>query len=76
MRSVIKREQVREEHGPRPKSQRESRADACSGAGAPAPGLRLVEANGRVHAIELTCKCGEVSLIELEYDTQETSSGE
>jgi hypothetical protein len=30
-------------------------------------GVRLLERDGRVHSIELTCACGEVSVIELEY---------
>lgn len=30
-------------------------------------GVRLLEADGRVHAIELTCSCGEVSVVELDY---------
>ncbi len=37
---------------------------ACS---AP-PGARLVRVDGRVAAIELTCRCGSVSVLELEYE--------
>ncbi|MFT5291104.1 MAG: hypothetical protein ACI8PQ_001701 [Planctomycetota bacterium] len=32
-----------------------------------APGVRLHRADGRVHAIEVTCACGETKLIELAY---------
>ena len=31
------------------------------------PGVRLHRADGRVHAIEVTCSCGETKLIELTY---------
>ncbi len=31
------------------------------------PGVRLHRADGRVHAIEVTCSCGETKLIELAY---------
>jgi len=34
---------------------------------APAPGVRLVRVEGRVQAIELTCRCGDVSVLEIEY---------
>ena len=71
MRSVIKRERVRVEDGTCPANGGQTLSDACAGTGTPRPGLRLVEANGRVHAIEVTCRCGEVSLIELEYDPAE-----
>ena len=46
---------------------------------APAPpqkGVRLVQVDGRVQAIEVTCACGEVMVIEIEYEcaTEETVS--
>jgi len=31
------------------------------------PGVRVLRAGGRVHALEVTCACGETTLIELEY---------
>jgi hypothetical protein len=31
----------------------------------------VVRLDGRVHAIELTCRCGEVSVIEIEYESDE-----
>ena len=33
----------------------------------PTPGVRLVRVEGRVQAIELTCRCGDVSVLEIEY---------
>lgn len=33
-----------------------------------AQGVRLVKVDGRVAAIEFTCSCGEVSMLELCYD--------
>ena len=39
----------------------------------PAPGekgVRLLQEDGEVRAIELVCSCGEVTLIELEYPGQ------
>ena len=31
-------------------------------------GVRLIRVDGRAHSIELTCDCGQVSVIELEYE--------
>ena len=36
-----------------------------------APGVLLHRADGRVHAIEITCACGEKKLIELAYGEKE-----
>jgi len=41
---------------------------------APAPGVRLVRVGGRISAIEVTCRCGEVSVLELEYADAPTST--
>jgi hypothetical protein len=30
-------------------------------------GVRLLSSGGLVHAIEITCSCGEVALVELDY---------
>ncbi len=32
------------------------------------PGARLVHVDGKVQAIEVTCRCGEVSVLEIEYE--------
>jgi hypothetical protein len=37
---------------------------------APAVGARLLRADGVVRAIEVTCACGEVTVLELEYADQ------
>ncbi|MEW6073166.1 MAG: hypothetical protein AB1726_11330 [Planctomycetota bacterium] len=61
---VIKRHRVRADAAPgRP------RAGAASSGHPPrAKGVRLVQADGRVQAIEVTCACGEVMVIEIEYE--------
>jgi hypothetical protein len=38
------------------------------GRAVPAQGVRLLRAEGVVRAIEVTCACGEVTVIELSYD--------
>lgn len=37
-------------------------------------GVKLVRADGRVRAIEVTCHCGEVSILELDYDDSPTQA--
>ena len=32
------------------------------------PGVRLVHVDGRVQAVEVTCRCGDVSVLEIEYE--------
>ncbi len=38
------------------------------------PGVHLVRIDGRVQAIELTCRCGDISVLEIDYEdtTHET----
>lgn len=36
--------------------------------------VRTVEVSGRVQAIELTCSCGEVTVIELDYENGATEA--
>ncbi|HEX6886365.1 MAG TPA: hypothetical protein VF530_23520 [Planctomycetota bacterium] len=41
-------------------------------AGAPAqstPSVRLLRLDDETHALEFTCACGDVALIEIEYET-------
>ena len=33
-----------------------------------APGVRVVRVDGRVQALEVTCRCGEVAVVDIEYD--------
>ena len=34
--------------------------------------VQLLRENGTVHAIELRCSCGEVTVVEFEYDSKES----
>ena len=38
--------------------------------------VKLLEHEGVVHAIELVCSCGEVTVLELEYDDRPTATEE
>jgi hypothetical protein len=68
MRSVIKKEHVRLAEGPPPTEHPDVRPDGSQPARcAPVPGVRLVRLDGRVQAIEVTCRCGEVTVLDLEY---------
>ena len=62
--SVIKRESVRFDAA-RPAPGAAPRA-ACKGG--PKQAARLLRAGGVVRAIEVTCACGEVTVLELEFD--------
>jgi hypothetical protein len=44
--------------------------------GSRGPGAHLVRIDGRVQAIELTCRCGDVSVLEIDYEdpTQPTEA--
>lgn len=63
MRSIIKKSQTRPAAA--------VPAAQPGGAARPARGceerLRLLRADGLVHAIEVTCACGSVTVVELEY---------
>ena len=39
-----------------------------------AAGVKVHETGGRVQAIEVTCACGETTVIKLEYPSRETTS--
>jgi hypothetical protein len=64
---VIKRDQVRLDDqdlvAPR-------RASGTSGGGSSRPRVRLVQLGEGAQAVEFTCSCGEVSLIEITSDKQ------
>lgn len=63
--SVIKREQVRlDESRPAREPRPQSRVAGC----APTARVRLIQIDGRAQAIEFTCRCGEISLLELQYE--------
>jgi hypothetical protein len=62
--SIIKRNAVRLGERPNPSTASAPSTGGC----APLPGARLLRADGVVRAIEVTCACGEVTVLELEYD--------
>lgn len=67
--SIIKRNAVRlGERAPNPGAPASFSSSRC----APPTSARLLRADGVVRAIEVTCACGEVTVLELEYDTAET----
>lgn len=75
MKQVIKKEQVRV--GESAEAAAETGANGSSTAsvarsphahGPRGPGVRLVRIDGRVQAIELTCRCGDVSVLEIDYE--------
>lgn len=64
-RGVIKRDQVRVEEGTaRPRPRAAVPGTPCAGA----PRVRLVPLDEHTQAFEFTCACGEVSLIEIQYE--------
>lgn len=69
MRSVIKRDQVQlDEGGARSARKRTAPVESPTGGAAPCaatPRVRLVQVDAHTQAIEFTCPCGEVSLIEI-----------
>ena len=67
MRQVIKRDQVQVE-GARAAAlpARPAKAPAAPASG-PCTRVRALRVEGRVRAVEITCSCGEASLVELDY---------
>lgn len=64
-RGVIKRDHVRVEEGPvRSRPRPTPSGSACAGS----PRVRLVDVDASTQAFEFTCACGEVSLIEIQYE--------
>ncbi len=67
MHEIIKRDRVIVNASPAPQSKRV----AGRGAGnAPAGGstARVIQEEGRVVAVEITCACGDKTLLELDYE--------
>ena len=67
MQRIIKHQSVRRvgpEESSLPKVARPTEASPQT----PTPGVRVHRADGRVCAVEVTCACGETTLIELAYD--------
>lgn len=71
--SIIKHDRVRIDAGA-PVAAFEPAPEPCAGRSVP-KGVRLLERDGRVHAIELTCACGDVSVVELDYGAPRTQPG-
>jgi hypothetical protein len=74
MKNVIKKEFVRvQDAAPRMRhaevgAHGASDASSACGRTSGAPGVRVIRTDGRVHALEVTCPCGEVAVIELAYE--------
>ena len=65
VQSIIKKAELAAAPARRPSP---ARPEAC------AQGVRLLRERGLVHAIEITCSCGEVALVELDYPPAPESS--
>jgi len=71
--TIIKRHRVRD-GAPAPAKVRSTPgAQSAAQPGASDKSVRLLEQDGRVYAIELTCSCGDVSVIELDYPDEPRS---
>jgi len=70
MRQVIKkRSTCNVSEASRPTGDVQAEMDQANGAQQPqTPGVRLVHVEGRVQAVEVTCRCGDVSVLEIEYE--------
>lgn len=66
IRSIIKHELVRVEENDPARVDSSGHGKACVAE----PSARLLEIEGRAHAIEVTCGCGEVIVLELDYGAQ------
>ncbi len=74
MKSVIKKERVRVGEAAAHPASTEVHATSSAERRASAPGVRLVRIDGRIEALEVTCRCGEVSVVEIDYDESEVTS--
>ena len=70
MRSIIKKNQVQldEAAAPRSPARATNGASPAAPPAVPAPRARLVQLDEHTQAIEFTCPCGEVSLIEIQRE--------
>jgi len=71
MRSIIKRDQVRVDEPGKTRARAEptpGSAAADPGAARHAPAVRLLTLEAGLQALEFTCSCGEVSLIEIQCE--------
>ena len=70
LQKVIKRNRVHRGSLPDDTSRRESSPRTKSPV---RKGVRPIHVDGRLQAIEVTCACGEVMVIEIEYEGEGTS---
>ncbi len=68
MRKVIKKEQVRVDDAQAPFPSEGGGSDHGL------PGVRVIRAEGRITAIECTCRCGERTALEFEYGALEANA--
>jgi hypothetical protein len=64
VQAIVKREFVQDDGltaGPLPRGDRRGAAQRCE------KRVRTVQLDGAVRAIEVTCSCGETTLIEIDY---------
>ena len=62
MKSIIKNELVRLEAAPRRRAKpRQPRTDCMKS-------VQMLRIDGQVRALEVRCNCGEVTVVELDYD--------
>jgi len=76
---IIKRERVQVEPGRRAATVASGKTGTCVAPATHGSGkqVRLLREEDVVRAVELTCSCGEVTLIELSYaDPRENGTGE
>lgn len=66
--SIIKHDRVR--FGEASPARAQAAKPGAPSAARPAKKVELVRHEGEVRAIEVTCACGEVTLVEVEYEAQ------
>jgi hypothetical protein len=75
MSTIIKKSRVEVRELTREEFMASAIARGDDGAREPvAKSVRLLEDRGHVHALELTCSCGDVTVIELEYPPAPTEA--
>jgi hypothetical protein len=67
LQKVIKRERIHSGPTPRDPGRNGQKPTARPAA---RKGARLIHVDGRLQAIEVTCACGDVMVIEIEYESE------
>jgi len=77
--TILKRDRVRVQAPPDPAAARRgsgpARRASDGAAGDCAKSVRLLREGGVVHALEVTCSCGEVTVVELVYPNPDPAVG-